>query len=159
MKKVLFIVAFIAASLFTFADGPRAVGGRIGYGIDASYQHALGESNMVQVEVGVPYFSRLEAACTYDWINPGGLTIPWSERGQWNWYAGVGGVVGSNLRFTEGYVRAAGRIGVEYNFWFPLQLSLDWRPSLGLGYNNTIGAFFNADLYGCGLGLGVRYKF
>jgi len=158
MKKLFFLAAFVAASVMSFADGPRAVGGRLGYGVDASYQHALGESNMVQLEVGVPFFSRLEAACTYDWINPGGLDIPWNERGDWNWYAGVGGAIQVPFSFTGAFIGAAGRIGVEYNFWFPLQLSIDFRPTLGISCSQA-GAAFAYDLYGGALGIGVRYKF
>jgi len=158
MKKMFFIVAFVATGLLTYADGPRAIGGRLGYGAEVSYQHALGESNMVQLEVGVPCFSRLEVACTYDWINPGGLDVPWDKRGDWNWFAGVGGAVDVPFSFNGGFIGAAGRIGIEYNFWFPLQLSIDFRPSLGVGFSQG-GAAFGYDLYGGGLGLGIRYLF
>jgi len=158
MRK-LFIVAIMAvASLSLAIAQPRAVGGRLGYGVEASYQHALGESNMIQLEVGVPCFNHLEAACTYDWINPGGLDVPWDKRGDWNWYAGVGGGIQLPFNFTGAAIGAAGRIGIEYNFWFPLQLSIDFRPMLGLSFSQG-GAAFYYDVYGGGLGLGVRYLF
>lgn len=158
MKKIFFIAAFVAASLLTYADGPRAIGGRLGYGAEVSYQHALGESNMIQLEVGAPYFGSLEAACTYDWINPGGIDVPWDKRGDWNWFAGVGAAVQIPFSFNAGFIGAAGRIGIEYNFWFPLQLSLDFRPTLGVAFTKG-GAGFGYDLYGAGIGLGVRYLF
>jgi len=158
MKKLLFLVAFVAASVMSYADGPRAIGGRLGYGAEVSYQHALGESNMVQLEVGCPGFKAVEVACTYDWINPGGLDVPWDKRGDWNWYAGVGGAIEAPFNFAGGFVGACGRLGIEYNFWFPLQLSLDIRPTLGLAFNSESVAF-GYDLYYSGIGLGIRYKF
>lgn len=158
MKKMLFFVAFLATGMVMYADGPRAIGGRLGYGAQFSYQHALGESNMIQLEVGAPGFGALEAACTYDWINPGGLDVPWDKRGDWNWYAGVGGAVQVPFNFQAGFVGVAGRLGIEYNFWFPLQLSLDIRPTLGVGFAKGVTAF-GYDLYYSGVGLGVRYLF
>ncbi len=119
----------------------------------------------------------VEGAATYDWINPGGLKIPWSKRGEWNWYAGVGADiaymhnnVGSNGAnyFSFG---ATGRIGVEYNFWFPLQLSFDYRPTLGPAfggykwsdgygtYHYSVATFNLTGLYAGAICLGVRYIF
>ena len=61
----LFIVAMATAA---FAQ-PRAIGGRIGYGFEASYQHSMGESNMISVDLGLPGFNAIEAVATYDWLN------------------------------------------------------------------------------------------
>lgn len=158
MKKFLMLAIMAVAGISLAVAQPRAVGGRLGYGIEASYQHALGESNMVEVEFGIPGFGAIEAACTYDWINPGGLTIPWEEKGNWNWYAGVGGAIQTPFNFKSGFIGAAGRLGVEYNFWFPLQLSIDFRPTLGVAFNKEAAAF-GWDVYAGGLGLSARYKF
>lgn len=157
MKKYLLIAVLAVASLAAYAQ-PRAIGGRIGYGVEFSYQHGLGESNMVQLEVGVPGFYGLEAACTYDWIDPFNATVPWEEKGEWHWYMGVGGAVQTGFKFDYGFIGAAGRIGIEYDFWFPMQLSIDFRPTLGVAFNSEKAAF-GYDLYGGGLGIGVRYKF
>jgi hypothetical protein len=160
MKKLVLLSLFMVAMATAAFAQPRAIGGRLGYGFEVSYQHTLSEENMVSVDLGLPGFGGLEAAATYDWLNPGGLMIPWEEKGEWNWYAGVGAGAGfygfSDIR---GFVGAAGRIGVEYNFWFPLQLSLDWRPLVG-AYFNEAGAGFNTDgLFYGGIALGVRYLF
>ena len=102
---------------------------------------------------------------TYDWIDPFGAAVPWNNKGEWHWYMGVGGSGGFNFGGTYGdktydswwYAGVAGHIGIEYDFWFPFQLSLDWRPSLGVA--NTNGIEFNhRGLWG-GIQLGVRYKF
>ena len=158
MKKS-FLIAIIALVCGTMAYAqPRAIGGRLGYGIEASYEHGLGEKNMVSLEVGVPFFSGLEAAATYDWIDPFNTAFPWNEQGEWHWYMGVGAAVQAPFAFNSAFVGAAGRFGVEYDFWFPLQLSIDWRPSLGVAFTSA-GAGFGYDLYGGALGIGVRYLF
>lgn len=157
MKKILLIAVLAVASLAAYAQ-PRAIGGRLGYGAEVSYQHGFGESNMLEVEVGVPGFYGLEAACTYDWIDPFNAPVPWDQKGEWHWYMGVGGALQTNFGFNYGFVGAAGRIGIEYDFWFPLQLSLDFRPTLGVAFGGgAVG--FGYDVYCGGLGLGIRYKF
>ena len=157
MKKYLFIAVLAVASLAAYAQ-PRAVGVRLGYGAQVSYEHQLGQ-NMVSLEVGVPGFARLEAACTYDWIDPFGATVPWNEKGEWHWYMGVGGAFQTSwVADGSGFVGAAGRFGIEYDFWFPLQLSLDWRPNVGVGFAKEAVAFNLGGLY-YGIQLGVRYRF
>ena len=159
MKKYLLIAILAVASVCAYAQ-PRAIGVRLGYGAEVSYEHQLGQ-NMLSVEVGVPAFSSIEAAITYDWIDPFGATVPWNEKGEWHWYMGVGGAGGlynfSNP--THWFAGVAGHIGIEYDFWFPLQLSVDWRPSFGVSNWNE-GDKINFDLHGLyGISLGVRYKF
>jgi len=159
MKKVLFVALLALASVMAYAQ-PRAIGARLGYGAQFSYEHQLGQ-NMISLEVGVPGFALLEAACTYDWIDPFGATVPWNEKGEWHWYMGVGGAFQTTwVNNGFGFIGAAGRFGIEYDFWFPLQLSIDFRPTLGamFAYNGSY-AGFGYDVYAGGLGLGIRYKF
>ena len=162
MKKILFFAVLVMASVMAYAQ-PRAIGGRLGYGAEFSYEHTVNEQNMISLEVGVPGFSGIEAACTYDWIDPFNAVIPWNEQGEWHWYMGVGGAVQTGFKFNGVFVGAAGRFGIEYDFWFPLQLSLDFRPTLGWGIasdgNGGTISGFGYDLYMGGLGLGIRYKF
>ena len=162
MKKYLFLAMLAVASVMAYAQ-PRAIGGRLGYGAEFSYEHSLGEANMISLEAGVPGFNGIEAACTYDWIDPFGTKFPWEHKGEWHWYMGVGGALQTGFQFNWGFIGAAGRFGVEYDFWFPLQLSIDFRPTLGVGFasngNGGMAAGFGYDVYQGGLGLGVRYKF
>lgn len=160
MKKFL-LVLVLAVGAISFASAqPRAIGGRLGYGIAVSYQHSLGQ-NMVNLDVDFPGFYGIGAAATYDWIFP---ITSWQEKGSWNWYAGVGAGLAFNFRNYMS-VGVAGRIGVEYNFWFPMQLSLDWRPVVGPrfwfdhnnGNHNGVG-FHYGGLYD-GIALGIRYNF
>ena len=161
MKRVVLSLVMFASVLAVSAQ-PRAIGGRLTYGVEFSYQHGFGDANMLQVDVGIPYLGKygfgLGATGVYDWIFP---ISSWKEAGSWNWYAGVGGGLGlylANKEYSSSFFAGvAGMIGVEYNFKFPLQLSLDYRPVIGLAFNKD-GMWFNSGgMYG--LGLGIRYKF
>lgn len=156
MKKLLVLVALVAMSAVAVNAQPRAIGARLGYGIDFSYQHSLGERNMVQLEVGLPAFWGIDAAATYDWIFP---ITSWQEAGSWNWYAGVGAGVGYSWVANYVHVGIAGRIGVEYNFDFPLNLSLDWRPVIGPGFSGGNTYFNSGSLYAGAIAWGIRYRF
>ena len=165
MKKYLLIAVLAVASLAAYAQ-PRAIGANLGASIGFSYQHGFGESNMLDIAVYTPLASGrghlwgLGAHITYDWIDPFGAKVPWNEKGEWHWYMGVGGAGGYLFNVGgAGWVGAAGHFGIEYDFWFPFQLSLDWRPVIGVGILGGGGVGFNtAGLYE-GLTLGVRYKF
>lgn len=156
MKKLLFAVILTVGAIAFANAQPRAIGGRIGYGIDLSYQHTVGE-NRVNLEVGFPSFHGINAAATYDWIFP---ITSWQEKGSWNWFAGVGAGLGFNFHNYMN-VGVAGRIGVEYNFWFPMQLSLDWRPVIGPSFHfeKNGGTYFHTGGLYDGIALGIRYLF
>lgn len=160
MKKSLFIAAllFVLGTASVIAQ-PRAVGVRLGYGVEVSYQHSLG-NNMLSIDAGLPGFHGIEAAVTYDWINPFNTQIPWNQKGEWNWSLGVGAAGGWwwGHNYNYAFVGVAGRVGVEYNFWFPLQLSVEWRPSFGPTFGDGVG-FYGGGLYAGGIAIGVRYKF
>lgn len=186
MKKIL-LVAVVALVCGTMAYAqPRAIGGRLGAFNGVSYEHGFGDSNMLEIELGFSVDGRtdtwnsgyhgrawgrtIQAAATYDWIDPFGAKFPWEHKGEWHWYLGVGGAGGYGWyaysggyggRSDWGFLGAAGRAGVEYDFWFPLQLSIDFRPTLGVGLMDNGAGGTQAGLYWemtC-LSLGVRYKF
>ena len=163
MKKLLLVAIFAVAGIAAAVAQPRAIGVNVGYGVDLSYQHGFGDANMLDVSVNIPAFNGIGAKVTYDWVNPFGTAVPWDYKGAWNWYLGVGasgGMYGllDNVKDNGAwYVGAAGHVGIEYQFWFPLQLSLDWRPTIGVVGADGIG-FNTAGLYD-GVSLGVRYLF
>lgn len=165
MKKIL-LIAVMAIACVAFVNAqPRAIGGRLGAFDGVSYQHGFGESNMLEIEAGWGisggingywgWGHTVQAAVTYDWIDPCGATFPAMPKGEWHWYLGVGGAGGYGF-YDWGFLGAAGRCGVEYDFWFPLQLSIDYRPVFGAAFAQG-GAGFYWDVWG--LCLGVRYKF
>ena len=49
MKKLLVLVALIAMSAVAVNAQKRAIGARLGYGADFSYQHNMGEKNMLEL--------------------------------------------------------------------------------------------------------------
>ncbi|MDD3480396.1 MAG: hypothetical protein PHI42_08455 [Paludibacteraceae bacterium] len=155
MKKLLVLVALIAMSAVAVNAQKRAIGARLGNGLEFSYQHNMGEKNMLEIDAGLPAFVGIEAAATYDWIFP---ISSWKEAGSWNWYAGVGAGAGWYW-WGWAYAGIAGRLGIEYNFDFPLNLSLDWRPLIGPEFGAGHIGFNSYGLYQGGIALGVRYRF
>ena len=67
MKKSIILVAILAiVSVGSAIAQPRAIGANLGYGIDLSYQHSLGEANMIDLSVNIPFFEGIGATATYD---------------------------------------------------------------------------------------------
>ena len=159
MKKSFILAAILAVvSVGVAVAQPRAIGANIGYGIDLSYQHSLGEANMIDLSVNVPFFEGIGATATYDWVNPFGAVIPWDYEGQWNWNLGVGAGLGIyGFKAPAFYAGVVGHVGISYDFWFPMQLSLDYRPNIGIVGGEGI-TFNTSGLYS-GITLGVRYLF
>ena len=138
------------------------LGDNNGFGAEVSYQKGLSNSNRLELDLGWRnrnnyhnngYYGNdnaLKLAGLYQWV--------WNIDGGFNWYAGVGGGFGSYNSDYNGvndngvFAFAAGDVGIEYNFDFPLQLSLDFRPELG-------GNGYYENGYSSDIALGVRYRF
>lgn len=131
------------------------LGDNDGFGGEFSYQRKLGGNNRLELDLGIRnsnYINALKLAALYQWY--------WKIESGFHWYVGVGGGVGSwkyerNQNDDNGsFGFVAGDLGIEYDFDFPLQISLDLRPEL----------YFNSDIYrdnnyGSDIGLGIRYRF
>ncbi len=163
MKKILFVAIFAIASFAVANAQPRAIGGRLAYGVEASYQHSMGDTDFVEANLGLFGFSSLNATATYNFMC---LQPDWTSKGEWGLYAGPGASVGFGWLTRSFSVAAVGQVGLEYTFWFPLQLSVDLRPQVGVelygGEGDSRGGVrFNlAGLYyGFIPTLGVRYRF
>lgn len=151
MKKTILIVALLVGFVASGVAQSRSIGLRSFQ--EVSYQHGFGSSNMLEIDGGF-FNTGLQATATYNWLFP----IDWDYEGSWNWYVGPGAYAGirSNSNNNNGlFIGAAGMIGIEYNFWFPLQLSIDYRPTIAL-FNSTNMPF---GFYSNTFGLGVRYIF
>ena len=154
MKKIILIAAMVLGFAVAATAQPRALGVRIGNGGEISYQHTLG-NNFLEVDgglgLGFDGVFNVGATGIYNFM----IAQPsWTSRGEWGFYAGPGAGVGLGLGDVNYlHVSAAGMVGLEYSFWFPLQLSLDFRQHIGLGFN---GHGFWAP---SSIGLGVRYRF
>lgn len=157
MKKIILIAALVFGVAFAASAQPRAVGGRLMYGIEASYQHYVGGENFVEADLGLFTFNALQATATYNFM----LAQPaWTARGEWGVYAGPGATLGLNYAGRNEFVFAAvGQVGLEYTFWFPLQLSVDLRPQIGIAAGNGGVRFYNDGMLGFVPTIGVRYRF
>jgi len=193
---ILLLLASILSITLSYAQ-PRAIGARVGSGIEFSYQHTVGK-NFVSLDAGMIYgimelasptlidkygngyydngsyrgeqMIGVEVVSTYNWLFP---FNSWKHKGAWNWYVGAGLGVGYNNEYMYdmgkrysadyGFAGLSARIGFEYNFWFPLQLSLDWRPIIGPCFSTledySVVAFYTTGLYAGAVCLGIRYQF
>ena len=169
MRKVLLSAFMLAGLAFsTQAQEKNAIGLRLGdndgFGGEVSYQRKLGGNNRLELDLGwrdSKYYDAVKLTGLYQWV--------WNIEGGFNWYAGVGGGLGrweyndkdlppwangnDNDSADGTFVFVAGDIGIEYNFPFPLQLSLDFRPEVYFGDD------FREDNFGPDIALGVRFRF
>lgn len=162
MKK-LFLSALMLAGMAFSAQAQEisknALGLRLGdndgFGGEISYQRGLSSNNRLEVDLGWRDSNHVDAiklTGVYQWV--------WNIEGGFNWYAGVGGGLGTWSYDYRGaddsgtFFFAAGDIGIEYKFDIPLMLSLDFRPELYFNHDD-----FRDDSFGPDIALGIRYTF
>lgn len=162
MKKVLLTAMMIIGLAFSANAqdiSKNALGLRLGdndgFGGEISYQRGLSNKTRLEFDLGWRNSNDVDAikiVGLHQWV--------WNIDGGFNWYAGVGGGLGSWSYDRNGFddsgsfVFAAGDIGIEYNFDVPIQLSLDFRPEF---YFNSDD--FREDNFGPDIALGIRYRF
>ncbi|WP_431161947.1 hypothetical protein [Flagellimonas beolgyonensis] len=154
------LLVFATVSMSAQQISDHALGLRLGdsdgFGAEISYQKALGQYHRLEFDLGwrdSRNFDAFKLAGLYQWVH--------QLDGNFNWYYGVGGGLGSVdfadpiLDDDDGlFVFGAGDIGIEYNFDIPLLISLDFRPEIGLiGYDG-----FDND-FDFDIALGIRYQF
>ncbi|HLP63865.1 hypothetical protein [Flavobacterium sp.] len=131
------------------------LGDNDGFGGEISYQRGLSNKTRLEFDLGWRNSNNVDAikiVGLHQWV--------WNIDGGFNWYAGLGGGLGSWSYDKNGnddsgaFVLAAGDIGIEYNFDVPIQLSLDFRPEF---YFNSDD--FREDNFGPDIALGIRYRF
>ena len=157
MASMLFVMAVgVQAQNFSKNAIGLRLGNNDGFGTEISYQARLSQKNRLELDLGWRSNNNednLKIAGVYQWV--------WNIDGGFNWYAGVGGGAGTwkyddnnGINDNGAFAFVAGDLGIEYNFDFPLQLSLDIRPEI---YLNS--ASYVEDNFGPDLALGVRYTF
>ena len=174
MKKIIIAAAMLLGFAIAASAQPRAIGVRIGNGAEISYQHSFSD-NFLEVDggLGLPFDGTLSVGATgiYNFM----IAQPsWTDRGEWGFYAGPGAGVGLGVGESNFLnLSVAGMVGLEYTFWFPLQLSIDMRPYFGFhtnkGYEIVGGpasiqygaktSFYDRGLLGFIPTLSVRYRF
>lgn len=160
MKKIITTMIVMLAVASVALAQPRAIGGRIGYNTEFSYQHSITDGMYVDLTAGLgnawSYWGYADATASFDWV--------FNIKGIWNWFvgpaAGLGvgyGVYYRDYNVMPFRVNVGGQIGFEWEFGIPLNLTVDWRPMVNvLGFNNTHYAPYSG-LFNFGVGL--RYRF
>ena len=166
MKKIIlsaFMLIGLAFSSQAQDISKNALGLRLGdndgFGGEVSYQRGLSKNNRLELDLGWRNSNDVDAmklVGLYQWV--------WEIENGFNWFAGVGGGIGS-WSISEGSTKdsgvlllASGDIGIEYNFQeAPIQLSLDFRPEFYL--NNSGSNKFRDENFGPDIALGIRYRF
>ena len=162
MKRIIFTLAILTFAITTNAQeiASQTIGLRLGNYYGLSYQKKLTDDT--RVELGLSYWGY----SAYNDMKIDGYyhkVFDFEPVDKMNWFVGAGGGAGFwkyEPRYYHDYYDyddsgtyffIGGTIGAEYEFDFPLLLSLDLRPELSFGsfYN---GFHFNG-------GLGVRYTF
>ena len=177
MKRTIITLCIMALAISAYAQ-PRSAGMRLGVtGIEASYHHNTKANQFLECGLGMDWginadgVPGLKATAVYNfiWANPA-----WTEKGKWSIYAGPGATLGyvtDNVHYKVGeeiihyndpgfMVGVCAEVGVEYTFWFPLQVSIDLRPSFGIHVNNEprLG-FYDNGLLGFSPHISARYWF
>ena len=165
MKKVLLIViALLGLSLAAVAQ-PKAIGVRGGlfgphFNGEISYEQWTSlldnDYDFFEIDLGVFGGNGFKATALYNFT----FAQPdFTDRGEWAFYAGPGVALGYGTgtdKYDEPksapFVGLAAQLGLEYTFWFPLQLSVDFRPSF------MIPAYMNRGNW-YGFALSARYAF
>lgn len=167
IKVVTVVFCLISFAVSAQEVSNNAIGLRLGdsdgFGVEISYQRRIQRTNRLEIDLGwrdSREYNAFKTVGIYQWVLP--------IDGGFNWYFGPGAGMGivdfsqDPYDYDEDYhyhddglfIFAAGDIGIEYNFKFPLLISLDFRPEIGLiGYQDFSDSF-NFDI-----GIGVRYQF
>lgn len=162
MKKIIlsaFMLIGLALSTQAQEISKNALGLRLGdsdgFGGEVSYQRGLTDNNRLELDLGWRNSDNVDAfklVGLYQWI--------WEIDNNFNWYAGVGGGIGS-WSYDKGgnsdsgtILLAAADIGIEYIFDIPLMISLDFRPEFYFDSDK-----YREDNFGPDIALGIRYRF
>ena len=156
MKKIFLIIVTSIIATMTSAQ-PRSVGGSLGWSETVTYQHSVNSGNFIELNFGYhcgllqssnmyPETSNGYLDDYYEWAKRSAGTLrmtatynmiimspQWTDRGEWNFYAGPGVSMGSGFNTYKAFCfGVTGQAGLEFNFWFPLTLSADLRPTIGI---------------------------
>ena len=162
MKRIILIIAIMLTAVAANAQ-VRAVGIGLGGAETVSLQHYIyGQDNtFFQLDLvyhtGVPSSGSLRLTATYNMIF---WSPEWTWIGDWNFYAGPGLQFGSGFSSMKSFsVGLTAQAGLEYLFDFPLQLSVELRPSFGLLLSESIFKYDVDGLMGFIPVISARYRF
>ena len=69
MKKIIITVILAIGFVTAVAAQPKAIGGRLGWGLDLSYEHNVGsKANFMEASLGLYGFTGLQLGATYNFM-------------------------------------------------------------------------------------------
>lgn len=152
MKKVILVFTTVLLFGVLVNAQPKALGVRIGSGVDLSYEHYV-SNDFLEFELGLhSYKGGFHVDGVYNFV----IAEPDWTAGSWEFYGGPGASVALLNVEKQGnlvYAGILGNLGLGYTFNIPLQLSLDIRPRIMFGD----GGVRSDNIFT--FGLGVRYAF
>jgi hypothetical protein len=165
MKRLTVIVAALLLTAIAAVAQPKAIGIRGGlfgsaFNGEISYEQWTtlfdNDYDFIEIELGVFGSNGFKGTAMYNFT----FAQPeFTDRGEWGFYAGPGVVLGYGTgvnkldeKKSAPFIGVAAQLGLEYTFWFPLSLSVDFRPTF------MIPAFMNRTNW-YGFALSARYAF
>jgi len=130
MKRLVLLLAVIAASTLGARAQDWAIGGRMGSGLQVVGQRHMYNGNYLEARLGMAWnhgFATSELSALHVWRV---REMEWTESGMWSFDAGLGAMFGgANNYFTCG-VQGMVRLGYELED-APVAFGIDWSPSFG----------------------------
>ena len=155
MKITILILAAVRGFAVAASAQPKALGVRIGWGVDITYQNYLNSADFLEFDLGLDdgyNSSNFHVDGVYNFM----IAQPNWTRGKWGFYGGPGvslAVWDNDDKDNVVYAGIVGNLGLEYTFNIPLQLFIDVRPRLMFGDGGVRSkGIFN-------FGLGICYSF
>ena len=151
----------ILAALTAAKAQTRAVGISVGPYQAVTFQHMVyGTDDFFQLDlgyqVGVPMPGSMRMTATYNMI----LMQPDWFGGDWNFYVGPGAQLGTGFRSLKALsLGATCQVGLEYNFDFPLMLSAEVRPTIGICLSSDQFKYDLDGLFGFIPTISAKYRF
>ena len=114
MRKAIIVIAAMLGFAFMSSAQPKAIGGRLGYGLEASYQHYLGSPNFLEANAGIwgheDIGFKVTGTYNFTFAQP-----KWTPRGNWAWYAGPGVTFGTSCEITTSSLELLDRLDLNTN--------------------------------------------
>ncbi len=155
MKRTILILAAVLGFAVAASAQPKALGVRIGWGVDITYQNYLNSADFLEFDLGLDdgyNSSNFHVDGVYNFM----IAQPDWTRGKWGFYGGPGvslAVWDNDDKDNVVYAGIVGNLGLEYTFNIPLQLFIDVGPSIMFGDGGVRSkGIFN-------FGLGICYSF
>lgn len=157
MKRLFLILLIPLFAVMNAGAQPKSLGLRMGYDCQVSYQHTVNATaDFLEVDMGMEVLGKgINAACAYNFT----ISSPeFTEKSGWSLYAGP--AVKAGYMWIGGYIAVGAQLGLEYEFDFPLQFSVDIRPAVGMAMEGRYAFIFGAEaLFGSIPCLSLRYRF